>query len=485
MTNLGSKTLIGIAWNFFEQLLQRGLGIVFTLLLAALLTPEDFGLVAMMSVFIAIAIAIMDSGFKQGLIREPDGSQSLFNTAFLANLVLAILAYLLLVLCAPFIAAFYAEPALTTLLRVAGLVVVINAFQVVQSAQLARELNFKRQLVIALPSNAIAGLVAVTMAYNGFGVWALVAQMLTSAAVTTALLWQLQGWRPSADFDFVKCKKLYSFGYKLLLSGLLDVVFKNIYVLFIAKLFSTSVAGLYFFADRIRELLLMQLVKSVQNVTYPALSKLQSDNTALKKGYKNVLLVTSFILSPILLTMAALSHSFFTFLLPDKWLAAADYFSLMCLVSVMYPLHSINLNVLKVKGRSDLFLGIEVLKKVFVVIILYFSIDYGVLGILIGQLFSSVLAYFPNAYFNKKLIGYSIAEQLKDLLPIIMLASAVAVFIAYLSRELLLSPVVSFFLLFSSSMLIYLALAHLFNLAAYVICKEFIATVVNKRLKRI
>ncbi|MCC5797760.1 MAG: lipopolysaccharide biosynthesis protein [Methylophaga sp.] len=436
MTSLAQKTLTGLIWNLAEQFTVRGITVIVTLLLAYFLSPEDFGLLAMMVVFISIASALMDSGFKQALIRLPEATQVDFNTAFYANIVLGIISYLILFAAAPSIAGFYEEERLITLIRVAGLVVIINAFQVVQYARLSRALNFKVQFRAAFPASILSALVAITMAYLGFGVWALIAQMLVSAFVVTLCLWWQKIWRPTLSWSANSLKSMYDFGYKLFLSSLLDTGFKNMYVVVIAKLFTTSLAGLYFFADRIRELVIYQIVSAVQKVTYPALATLQQEPTRLKQGYKKVIAVTTFILFPLILFIAALAESIFHLLLPEKWWPASFYLQLMCLAGVLIPVHAINLNILQVLGRSDLFLWLEIIKKSIAVLILVISFRFGIIGILIGQIISSVLAYLPNSYYSKRLIDYPVSEQLTDFLPCLLLAGGIGIVIWWLQAAL-------------------------------------------------
>ena len=258
---LRKKTITGIIWNFAEQIARKGIGVVITLLLARFLTPSDYGLVAMMAVFLAIANSLMDSGFKQALIRLEGAGQRDFNTAFYANLALGAVSYVLLFLAAPFIATFYNEPRLVLLIRIAGINIIIQSFQVVQTAALSRDLNFKAQLQATVPAGIFSGLIALGLAYMGYGVWALIVQMILASFITTALLWHLQGWRPSLIVSRHSLASMYNFGYKLFLSGLLDTVFRNLYVIVIAKLFTASVAGCYFFAAKLRDLVIGQLVR--------------------------------------------------------------------------------------------------------------------------------------------------------------------------------------------------------------------------------
>ncbi|MBE0508068.1 MAG: lipopolysaccharide biosynthesis protein [Marinospirillum sp.] len=474
--SLTAKTTIGILWNFSEQLLRRGVGLVTTLLLAYFLAPEAYGLVAMMAVFIAIATSLMDSGFRQALIRLKEATDLDLSTAFYANLTLGLFAYTALYFAAPLIATFYEEQRLVLLIRVTGLVVLVNAFQVVQIALFHRQMNFKAQLKASFPAALASAVVAVLLAYKGAGVWALVAQMITAALITVILLWLMSEWRPKWCFSKSSLKSMYNFGYKLFLSGFLDIVFKNLYVVVIAKLFSASVAGLYFFAEKMRELILSQLVGAIQNVTYPALASVQDDNVRLKAGYRKVIAVTTFLLFPALMLLAALAEPLFQFLLPEKWWGAAPYLQLLCISGLLYPLHAINLNILKVKGRSDLFLYLEILKKIMVVAVIFVSYRYGVIGILIGQIVTSVLAYLPNSYFAARLINYPAREQIKDFVPGLLLSMLLGGLV-YTAVQILDWPAFTLLALLGTSGLVaYLLGAHLMKLQAYTLAREMIQT---------
>lgn len=481
MSSLSQKTLVGVTWNLAEQFAVRGITVMVTLLLAYFLSPEDFGLVAMMAVFISIASSLMDSGFKQALIRLPDARQVDFNTAFYANILLGLVAYLLLFLTAPLISGFYGEERLTTLIRVAGLVVIINAFQVVQYACLSRALNFKVQFRAALPASIISASIAITMAYFGFGVWALIAQMLVSAVMIVILLWFQKLWRPTLSGSLVSLKSMYHFGYKLFLADLLDVVFRNIYVVVIAKYFSVSVAGLYFFADKIKELLILKIVTSIQNVTYPALVKVGSSDVNLKFGYKKLIILTTFVLSPLVLLFAALAEPIFILLLADKWLPASHYLQLMCIAGVLIPIHALNLNILKVKGRSDLSLMIEVVKKILQVAILVVSINYGVIGVLYGQIVSSIISLGLNSYFSGALIMYKISEQLIDFSPNIILSGLISYVLYEIYKVQTFNEFITIFLLGPIAIVIYLVIAKVLKLEGLSICSDIFSKKLNKK----
>jgi O-antigen/teichoic acid export membrane protein len=408
------------------------------------------------------------------LIRKKEATSADLSTAFYSNIVLGCLAYALLFFLAPLVSTFYQEPRLTELIRVLGLVIVINAFQVVQRAILNRDLNFKGQFKATIPATIGSGCIAVAMAYLEFGVWALVTQMLAASLLSTITLWWLRLWRPSRIFDTDALKAMYGFGYKLFISGFVDTAFKNIYVVVIAKLFATTLAGYYFLADKIKEQIINQLVGSVETVTYPALSTIQHDDARLEAGYRKVIKVTTFLLFPAMFFLAVLAEPVFRVLLPDEWRTAIPYFQLMCLAGVLIPVHSVNLNILKVKGRSDLFLLLELIKKGMVIVVLTIAVRFGIVGILIGQIFTSVVAYVPNSYFSGKLIRYSVSRQIMDFFPSLLLSASIAG-LTYLGvQHFVWRPVVELFVWSIFCIATYLIGAYLFRFEALILTRDML-----------
>ena len=438
---------------------RQGVQFGVTMLLAYLLSPKDFGLMAMLGVFLALGSTMMDSGFTQALIRLDNPGQKDYSTAFYTNLLLGLVVYCLLFATSPLIASFYEEPKLTVLVRVVGLAIVFNAFQMVQVAKLSRALNFKAQLQATLPASVLSGGGAIFLASLGLGVWALVGQMLTSAILVTLFLWMQRIWRPSFEFSGQSLMGMYQFGYKLFLSGVIATVFKNLYVLAIAKSFSIGEAGMYFFADKVKDMLVMQMVAAIQNVTYPALATKKNNVALLKGSSRKLIRVMTFFLFPFLLVFSALTPVVFELFLPEKWGAASFYLQLMIVASLMAPINSVNLNILKVVGRSDLFLFLEVLKKSMLAIILFFSIDFGVVGVMVGQIVQSFLGAIINSFFTKKLIGYSLREQVSDFFPALFLASIIAGFVFFGQFEFYYPPILELIAFSVMSAIFYLSIS--------------------------
>lgn len=394
--------------------LTRGASTIFMLFLARLLAPEAFGLVAMATVVFELASAFITSGLGAALIRSKTVSDADLNTVFYTNLLLSIVAYAALFTGAPYIANFYSQPELTSLIQVMGLVVFINAAKVVQSAILSRKMDFKTQMKANTLSVVISGCLAVAAAWSGWGVWSLVVQMLSSALISAVVLWLVSQWRPTLQFSGESFRRLFGFGRNLLAEGVLDVLFQNSYILVIGRFFSAELTGLYFLAKKVSNLISQQLTGAVQQATFPALSTLQDDNAALLQKYRQIMQLMMFLIAPIMGLLAGLSPVLFELMFDERWAAAVPYLQLLCVVGALYPLHALNINLLNVKGRSDLVLKVGFVKKAVNLTLLFLAIPFGVIGIVISQVIGTFLALIPNTYFSARLVGYSLLDQIKD-----------------------------------------------------------------------
>lgn len=394
--------------------LTRGASTIFMLFLARMLAPEAFGLVAMAAVVFELANAFINSGLGAALIRSKEVSGADLNTVFYTNLGLSLAAYAAIFAGAPYIAAFYSQPELTALVQVMGLVVFINAAKIVQSAVLSRKMDFKTQMKANTLATVVSGILAVTAAYQGWGVWSLVVQMLSQATVSAAILWMAGNWRPTWQFSTESFSRLFAFGRNLLAEGLLQVAFQNSYILVIGRFFSAELTGLYFFAKKISNLISQQLTGAIQQATFPALSTLQDDNATLKYKYRQIMQLMMFLIAPIMMLLAALAPQLISLAFDEKWQGAVPYLQLLCVVGMTFPLHALNMNLLNVKGRSDLVFKVGLVKKSVNLTMLFLAIPYGVLGIVVSQVIATFLALVPNTYFSAKLIGYSLGEQVGD-----------------------------------------------------------------------
>jgi len=414
--SLNRKIGTGVFWNLASIFLTRGASTIFLLFLARILAPDAFGLIAMATVVFELANAFVNSGLGAALIRSKSVSNTDLNTIFLANFGLSVAAYAVIFAGAPYIALFYSQAELAALIQVMGLVVFINAAKIVPTAVLSRKMDFKTQMKANTTATVVSGVLAVTTAYQGWGVWSLVVQMLSQAAISAAILGLGGNWRPGWQFSTESFSRLFAFGRNLLAEGLLQVAFQNSYILVIGRFFSAELTGLYFFAKKISNLISQQLTSAVQQATFPALATLQDDNATLKYKYRQIMQLMMFLIAPIMMLLAALAPILIRLAFDEKWQGAVAYLQLLCIVGMMYPLHSLNVNLLNVKGRSDLVFKVGLVKKAVNLTMLFLAIPYGVLGIVASQVVAAFLGLLPNTYFSTKLIGYSLLEQVKDVI---------------------------------------------------------------------
>ncbi len=415
--SLKQKAAKGILWSTVERFSVQGVQFVIMIVMARLLTPYDYGIIGMLAIFIAVAQSLIDSGFSQALIRKQDRTDVDNNTVFYFNIVVSALLYLILYVSAPFVADFYDTPQLCTVMRVVCLGIVFNSFAVVQRALLTIRIDFKTQAKAALTAAAISGIVGIVMAWHGLGVWSLVVQQLLNLGVNTGLLWLLSKWRPRLVYSWLSFHELFAFGSKLLASGLLDTVYRNIYPIVIGKLFSASSLGHYTRAHQFSEFPSSNVTGIIQRVTYPVLCEIQNDDVRLANIYRKFLKLSAFVIFPLMAGLAAVAEPFVNIMLGSQWGFCGQLLQVICFSMMWYPVHSINLNLLQVKGRSDLFLRLEVIKKILGVAVLCVTAPFGLMVMCYGQIFSSLVSLVINTYYTGKLINVGFVRQMRDLLP--------------------------------------------------------------------
>lgn len=418
--SLKKKTVKGVAWTTLNQGLNLGIGFVIGIILARLLSPSDYGMLAMIAVFNAIAFAFMNSGFGNALIRKPDLTENDNTTAFCFNVVAGAVMYGIIWLIAPWVSEFYDKPLLTPLLRAEGLLLIISSFKIVQNTQLSRALNFKAKAIINVASLVLSGALGVIAAYRGFGVWALVIQHLSAGVISLILLWIMSPWRPHGKWSNASLKYLWGYGSKLLASGLIDKIYANIYPIIIGKFYSAADLGQYTRAGHYSGLPSHTLTGVLQQVTFPVLSQIQEDTKRLGDGYRRMLRVIVFVVFPVMIGMAALAYPLVVALVTEKWAECVPYLRILCFSSMWFPVHAINLSLLQVKGRSDLFLRLEIIKKVLVTVVVFASVPFGIMGMCYGSVFTSVACLFINTYYTGKLINVGFMRQMKDMYPTLL-----------------------------------------------------------------
>ena len=418
--SLKHKTLKGTLWSSVERFSVQGIAFVVMIIMARILTPEDYGLVGMVTIFIAVSQSLVDSGFSQALIRKQDRTETDNSTVFFFNIAVGLFLYLILFLCAPLIARFYDQPLLTPLTRLISLSVLINSFVVVQRALLTVKIDFKTQAKASLSAAIIAGAVGITMAYTGFGVWAIVWYQLANLAVNVGLLWVFSRWRPRLLYSWASFRELFSFGSKLALSGIIDTLYNNIYLIVIGKVFKASDLGYYTRSSQFAQFPSSNLSAIMQRVTFPVLCTIQDGDDRLRSVYRRFLRLSAFVVFPLMCGLAGVSYPFIRIILGEKWLFSAELLQIICLSMMWYPVHAINLNLLQVKGRSDLFLRLEIIKKCVGIAILCATVPLGLMAMCWGSLVASILCIVINTHYTGKLIQVGFLMQMRDLLPTLL-----------------------------------------------------------------
>jgi len=438
MSDLLAKTKRGLQWSAIEKLLTQAIQISITLILARLLGPTSFGLIGMLAIFIAISNVFIDGGFTSALIRKTDRSENDLATAFYYNVLISILCYLAIFIFAPYIADFYQQTELKNLLRVLGIVVLINMFNLIPRVLLTIDMDFKSQAKISIISICISGITAIFMAINDYGVWSLVVQYLLTAVFTTSLFNFFFPWLPKGSFTKDSFQYLFGFGNKLLISGLLDVIYNNLYQIIIGKKSSPSLVGEFTQANQLASVPAITLTSIIQRVTYPMFSQLQDDVVKMEDIYRLTLRMAAVVIFPLVMGLAIIAKPLLTSILGEQWQNAAALLSIMCVGYMLFPVHSISLNLLQVKGRSDIFLKLEMMKKTIGVVILLITIPFGVSAMCIGLSVTSYFSLLLNTYYTARLTNISQWQQCKDLLPIwlaVITSSALAYWIGLYFQE--------------------------------------------------
>ncbi|MBF9253849.1 lipopolysaccharide biosynthesis protein [Pontibacter sp. 172403-2] len=425
--SLQKQTISGLFWTFSQRFSVQLINFGVSIIMARVLLPADYGLIGMLSVFMAIGSSLMDSGLSSSLIRTPNADQKDYSTVFFINIIGSIFIYVILFFSAPFIASFYDQEILTPIIRIYTISFIISAFVGVQSTRLTKEMDFKTQMKIQIPSVIGGGILGVILAYLDYGVWSLVWMNLFQSFLSAVQHWIYSGWRPNFLFDKERFKYHFSFGYKLTLSGLLDTIYNNIYNLIIGKFFPVAYLGYYTRAKSLQQLPVQNISTALNKVTYPMFSSIQHENEKLKMAYKKLMQQVLFWIAPTMILLGVIAEPLIRFLLTEKWVPAVPYFQTLCAAGILYPLNSYNLNILKVKGRSELFLKLEIIKKAFITVGIIVAIPFGIYGLLYLQVIISFVAYFINSWYSGKMIGYPMTEQVKNVAPMIILAALVGV----------------------------------------------------------
>ncbi len=478
---LKQKTISGLLWSFIDSFANYGIQFIVGIVLARILSPRDFGLIGMVTIFITISQSFVDSGFSSALIRKRDCTQDDYSTVFFFNIIVSVFLGLLLGSCAGLISDFFNEPQLKPLVQVLALGLFINAFSIIQRTILTKGINFKKQAKVTVISSLGSGAIAIGMAFTGYGVWSLVGLTLSRYALNSFFLWIWAKWKPLWLFSRKSFSELFGFGCKLLLSGLIDTIYRNVYYLIIGKFFSAAELGYYTRADQFQSLPSSGLNTIIGRVTYPALSSIKDETERLKANYKKIIKSTMLITFVLMLGLAAVAKPMIMTLIGEKWIPSVVYLQMLCPIGMLYPLHALNLNMLQVQGRSDLFLRLEIIKKTIAVPVIIIGIFLGIKVMIIAMFINSLIAYYLNSYYSGKFLNYSVTEQIKDILPSFFLAVIVSILVYMLGVIIPATPVVLLTIQVLVGALLVIGFCEAFKLSDYLYIKE---TFFEKLFKR-
>lgn len=420
--SLKHQAVKGVMWSAVERFSVQGIQFILTIIIARLVLPSDYGLIAMLGIFLAIAQVFVDSGFSNALIQKKDRTETDFSTVFYFNIFISIIIYFLLYISAPYISTFYKEPELSSVTRWIGLNIIISSFSIVQRAKLTINVDFKRQAKASLVAVLVSGAIGIFLAYKGWGVWALVAQTLSNSLLNTLLLWIFAKWIPKWVFSRESFHTLFSFGSKLLLSGLLHTIYINLYSLVIGRRYSSMDVGFYNRAYQFANFPSINIVGIINRVIFPIQCEMQDDNERLKTSFIKYLRMSCFIIFPLMIIMAVLSKPFILLLLTEKWLPAAELLSILCFAYMWYPVMVVNNQILNVKGRSDYFLYAEIIKKIVAITILLITLPFGVRTLCWGIVVYNFFDMAIIIYYTKKVIYIGYLEQVRNIIPLFLLS---------------------------------------------------------------
>lgn len=412
--SLKDKTIRGLFWGGIDTLFTKGVNFVFNLLIARQLTPDDYGTIAILAVIMSICQCFVDSGFGAALIRKTDRTEADFSTVFYFNMIISLLLYILISSLSPFLADFYNNPILADITVIYTLVLIINSLAIVQNAKLTIDINFKAFAKISIFSSVLSGTIALWMAMKGYGIWTLVAQSLINSAIRTILLWIVSKWRPQLLFSWQSFKEFFSFGSKLLGSSLVNAIYNNIYTLVIGKVHSAELLGTYKRGGSIAEFPAEGINSVLANVSYPVLSSIQNDKDRCLQSCRQFVRMTSFIIFPMMVGLAAIADPFIRLCLTDKWAKAIPVMQLLCFAFIWNPITSIDYAIQKITGHSEYFLRMTIISKIIGISILCLTATIGIYAICIGQILSSIVVLPIYSYYTQKAIGYTFKQKVLD-----------------------------------------------------------------------
>ena len=472
MNSLKEKTVNGVFWSFIQNFSTQINAFVVGVILARLLSPREFGLIGMLTIFIALSSTLVNSGLKDALIRNPDCTEEDYATAFFFNIAMSVGLYLLLFFSAGLIADFYDEPKLISLVRVLSLTLIVNAFTLIQKAKLTKELDFKLLTKVEVIASVTAGLIAIAMAYYGYGVWSLVAKTLLISFFTVILYWIWSKWVPKLTFSKQSFKEMFSFGSRLAALGIIDTIYLNMYYLIIGKYYSASQLGHYTKAEAFKNFPSKGITGIVQKVTYPVLSNIQDDSERLKQAYRKLTKIISLVTITLLFGLSAVAENFTVLLLGEEWLLTGEFLKILCFSAMFYPLDALNSNMLKVAGRSNIILNIGIARKFMAIPVILTAIFTGIEPMLYVMILHQFFSFWLMSHYGGKTIDYGTWAQIKDFVSAVVISAIMYFLILFIPLYLELNLLFLLPLQILAGAIISIVLYELFNVDGYKYLKE-------------
>lgn len=477
--SLKNKTVKGTFWSAADAFLGQGVLFLVGIVLARLLSPEEYGLIGIVIIFTTVMAAIMDSGFSSALIRKIEVKDEDYNTLFVFNLSVSVVLFVLLYAGAPWIAQFFERPQLVALVRVMGSILILQSLCIVQETILKRRIDFKTRTKASFISAVTSGAIGIGMALGGYGVWSLVGQQLSRQFIYSCCLWAFNHWWPKLKLSIESLRYMWSFGWKLLLSGLLDKLWTELKKVMVSKYYSPATLGQYTKSGEFAKLFSSNFTGIIQRVTYPVLAQVQDDKTRMMCAYRRVIKTTMLVTAVCMFFVGAISEPLIYCLIGPKWHMAATFLPLICIYRSIYPLQAVNLNMLKVLGRTDILLYLEIAKKLILLIPLFVGAYIGIYWMLIASVGTSIIAFFLNSYYSGKDLGYSSWMQLKDVAPSYGVGIVVAMAVYFLKFMPISNWIILPIQILVGSVL-FLAVCERTNLPEYLEVKNIVKDNINK-----
>ncbi len=468
-------------WKFFERIGVQLIQFIIQVVLARLLLPEQFGTVAILNVFILIATAMIQYGFSTALVQKKSADETDYSSVFYVNVLIAAVMYIILFFSAPILSIFYEDPQLTILLRVQSVILFLGAASSVQNSWLTKKMNFKCSCLINLGAIIAQGIVGIFLAINSYGAWSLVWAQIANSATLVLLGFVFVEWRPTLKFSYNKVRVLFNFGRNILLATLIETVFSNIYSLVIGKVYTKEALGYYNRGQSIPNMLVTTINGAIQGVLFPVLSQFQDDRMRIKSMMKRSIKTSSYLVFPVMAGIVAVAPTLIPLLLTEKWNPCIPFLQLSCIAMAFYPIHTANLQAISAVGRSDLYLKIEVIKKIVLVLALISTIKISLSAVMIGSVVASGICTIINAWPNKKLFDYSIVEQLKDILPSLILSIVMCVAVISIRSFLHLPLIIALLIQIIFGVFIYLLGSLIIKLDSFYYLQDTIKSFLKKR----